>query len=571
MAEVQIEASTRYQQLCAHLAKYNLISTGLEGDQFSATRQRYRDGLNVLSQQRNQQAANAAVPAPLRRLLTNDEANAAPRITDGAISQQPDAGRSHVQNLAMVNAILPLSTRRILSGSRHPEGPVMDISRSFTETLGQRNISPSILRSRYHDDFEEMGMLGRGGYGMVYHVRHRLDNQMYAVKKVPLGAMRLQRIQQRGEVEVQEVLRELRTLAKLDHPNVVRYHNGWIEWIERNVPRTVLQDMDESSAHASLGAEISTGRASRDVVENSTTSQANVVFETSSSHSYRPLTEDPGQGLRRAETRSTLATVIDETLESVDRQFEPSLSIHSNSAAGGIRFSEPTLAIHVQMALSAMTLAEFIAPSSPTALESAIAPLAHCFHIEPTVSILLAILDGLEYLHSEGIVHRDIKPANIFLSPSNQTRASANSVNLNSCTDCQAEKRHPPIRLEVRIGDFGLVTVADPEAGAAHASEAVGTEIYRPLTPSRTRHSSLDIYALGIIAFELAWKFNTSMERMDTLQRLKQGEFLKDFVNEPVKECIASMLAKDGTTVTIPEIRQQLAAVIAGHKYAASS
>ena len=70
----------------------------------------------------------------------------------------------------------------------------------------------------------------------VYRVKHRLDNQVYAVKKIPLSTARLRRIQYRGMIEVDELLREPRTLARLDHPNIVRYHTVWLEYVNASAP-----------------------------------------------------------------------------------------------------------------------------------------------------------------------------------------------------------------------------------------------------------------------------------------------------------------------------------------------
>lgn len=443
--------------------------------------------------------------------------------------------------------------------------------------------SNSMIESRYHSDFEELSTLGRGGYGVVYSVKHRLDNQVYAVKKVPLNTARLRKIQENGVSEVDEILRELRTLARLDHPNIVRYYTGWLELVDP-LQSTVFQSSktegqsvgDRVSESAAVGAEDYDSESIQRIVTESETLESDIVFEHSHQSLFSTVHEpasnelqdsDAGLSLRRIGTKSTLATVSDDTIETVDRDIEPTASVQSGPDEPP--FTEPSLVLHIQMSLHPMTLADLVSPVSPHNGNSGnTPPLVHCHHLEPSIAILTATLDGIEHLHKEGIVHRDLKPANIFLSPTTTSRTPPGAVNLQPCSDCCAEGTSNHIALEVRIGDFGLVTLANSEPGAAPASAAVGTELYRPATSSA--HSpSLDIYALGVIAFELCWKFNTRMERLHCIQQLKQGEFPTGFAErlgkpdhgEKMMECIRAMISRNGETVTIPDIKDMLIAI----------
>jgi translation initiation factor 2-alpha kinase 3 len=302
------------------------------------------------------------------------------------------------------------------------------------------------------------------------------------------------------------------------------------------------------------------------------------LFEDSSAISSRGLSEPPASApdghddnfaLRRVGTKGTTATVsdADDTIETVDRT-EPSFSMQSTSSV--IKFSEPTLALHMQMSLHPMTLADFISPPEDVAGKAP--SLRHCFHIGPSLSIIAAILDGIEYLHSEGIVHRDIKPANIFLGPHNNPRATNGSVDLMLCNDCRQEHAVNPIRLEIRIGDFGLVSVADPANEPSNVSahvqpSNVGTEIYRPVTQEATLvPSALDIYALGIVLFELLCPFSTRMERLHIINKLKEGCYPDKFCNGSegpagIERCISAMLGSEGSDTTVAGIRAMIAAL----------
>lgn len=92
--------------------------------------------------------------------------------------------------------------------------------------FGEAN-SPFATRSAYMDEYNELCLLGKGGYGHVYRVRNHLDNQEYAIKKIVITSQRLQR--SRDQDHIEGLLAEVRTLAKLNHTNIVRYYHGWIE------------------------------------------------------------------------------------------------------------------------------------------------------------------------------------------------------------------------------------------------------------------------------------------------------------------------------------------------------
>jgi len=75
---------------------------------------------------------------------------------------------------------------------------------------------------RYHNEFEELERIGKGGFGEVWRAKNRLDECEYAIKKIPFD-------QTRSEQSIIKILREVQTISRLQHPNVVRYFQSWIE------------------------------------------------------------------------------------------------------------------------------------------------------------------------------------------------------------------------------------------------------------------------------------------------------------------------------------------------------
>lgn len=74
---------------------------------------------------------------------------------------------------------------------------------------------------RYATDFEEIGLVGSGGFGKVYKAKNLLDQVTYAVKKIPLKYQNIATFQKK--------LNEVKALAKLNHANIVQYKAAWLE------------------------------------------------------------------------------------------------------------------------------------------------------------------------------------------------------------------------------------------------------------------------------------------------------------------------------------------------------
>lgn len=77
--------------------------------------------------------------------------------------------------------------------------------------------------SRYQREFHQISLLATGSFGSVYHAIHKLEHRPYAVKKVTFSTTGYY------ADALSLVIREVRCLAQLDHPNCVRYYTSWLE------------------------------------------------------------------------------------------------------------------------------------------------------------------------------------------------------------------------------------------------------------------------------------------------------------------------------------------------------
>lgn len=98
----------------------------------------------------------------------------------------------------------------------------IDYEADYEAALGQ------VGASRYKSDFIELGLLGRGGGGEVVKVRNRLDRRIYAVKKIILESER-GKLAKYGALQNQKLRREVTTISRMTHKNIVRYYQAWVE------------------------------------------------------------------------------------------------------------------------------------------------------------------------------------------------------------------------------------------------------------------------------------------------------------------------------------------------------
>lgn len=132
------------------------------------------------------------------------------------------------------------------------------------------------------------------------------------------------------------------------------------------------------------------------------------------------------------------------------------------------------------------------------------------------MNIALVVSDALQYAHDHGVVHRDIKPGNILVDKSGK----------------------------VKIADFGLAKILH-QTGSDYpltmTNESMGTPYYmapEQRDPSRAVDRRADIYALGVIIYEMLTgeiplgKFRLPSEKCGTNHRL-DGLVLKALEADP--------------------------------------
>ncbi|CAA9958380.1 Eukaryotic translation initiation factor 2-alpha kinase 2 [Pyrenophora teres f. maculata] len=439
---------------------------------------------------------------------------------------------------------------------------------------------PHLQTDRYIREYTELEVVGKGGYGKVFKAKHKLDGSFYAVKRIMVSPTKIARIQEHGPEELESMLEEVRSLARFDHNNIVRYHNAWLEFTTMPTDAaaqpevTLLREdrlLEDRATFPSSVANFDNVHSELDSLmlddpfaRNDHSNGAGIVFEFSEhgveenetrSESVHSSTKGTLKLTRSAKRRdsqasqTTIATISstksrmsvvedveedeDEDIENIPRSHmlyspehttEISDSMMSNSDAPRHLVQKrglgPVLTLNVAMSLCETNLAAYISPERAVSVTPPTAQ--HCFHPCVSLELLNSIVSGVQYLHAQGVVHRDIKPANVFLSLSTARYPPYGSVDLSGCKPCP---KRDCLHMTPRIGDFGLVAALSDSCTAPDAfAKPVGTEFYRPQTSSGI-NEKLDVFALGVVAFEMLQKFGTRMERIAALSELRRGVF----------------------------------------------
>ncbi|XP_051530582.1 eukaryotic translation initiation factor 2-alpha kinase 1 isoform X3 [Myxocyprinus asiaticus] len=172
------------------------------------------------------------------------------------------------------------------------------------------------------------------------------------------------------------------------------------------------------------------------------------------------------------------------------------------------------LMLYIQMQLCERSLKDWIQERNTRTMEELSISQDPCesADCEQALNIFKKILEGVEYIHSRGIMHRDLKPRNIFL--------------------------HGP-ECHVKIGDFGLACkniIMDKHDQLPYNSKTVNTDLSHTrgvgtfvyAAPEQLEGSNYDsmsdMYSIGVIALELFQPFGTEMERVHTLGELRKGQ-----------------------------------------------
>ena len=73
--------------------------------------------------------------------------------------------------------------------------------------------------------FHSIKPISKGGFGKVYQATHSVDGQTYAIKTIPMKFSRDSMVTD----TIINRLKEVRCLARLSHPNIIRYFNSWLD------------------------------------------------------------------------------------------------------------------------------------------------------------------------------------------------------------------------------------------------------------------------------------------------------------------------------------------------------
>ncbi|MFT7802001.1 eIF-2-alpha kinase GCN2 isoform X1 [Arapaima gigas] len=407
--------------------------------------------------------------------------------------------------------------------------------------------------SRYYTEFEELKLLGKGAFGAVIKVQNKLDGCYYAVKRIQVNPTSKQFRRIKGEVTL---------LSRLNHENIVRYYNAWIE--RHEMPSVGVLSNDSSEPQSSPGKLLRH--------ESRTHNELGLPDDVEAEAPPPALSSSVEWSTSIEKSNSAKCSGTDpESSDEEDEEedvFCPSFLPCSSDSESDIVFDNGDCS---RASLSPVNSAKSKGKEAETTESTDAEPpilVAHYLYIQmeycekstlrDTIDkglyqdnsrlwrLFREILDGLAYIHEQGMIHRDLKPVNIFLDSLDHVKIGDFGLATDHPANMAAAK------LETEESGSAVVLKLDP---TDNMTGMVGTALYvGPEVEGNTKatyNQKVDLFSLGIILFEMSYRpMTTASERIAVLSQLRKAtvDFPDDFHEYeigPQRKVIGWLLSHD--------------------------
>ncbi|KAJ3906702.1 hypothetical protein F5879DRAFT_1008704 [Lentinula edodes] len=306
--------------------------------------------------------------------------------------------------LAISNETISTPSTRAPSprtSSRLVEPTLEEVEEETDNSRGRTVFPPGTLAEGYFNAFfKEECKLGMGANGSVFLCAHMLDGNAlghFAVKKIAVGE---------SHSYLLNILREVRLLERLHHPNIITYHHAWLESSQFSsfgpkVPtlHVLMQWADGGSLDDYIDVRL--GREPR---------HGQFFPNPYQSENMDPLNSSSSVHLNLSDASLSGSSSSSTTLPSAAPLTESDL--HSRSAR--IRAFRAFQRASPQERERIRKETQFQqSQSTPDVGQQQTWTPVHLLSAEEVHSIFRDVVEGLAFLHDRSILHLDLKPGNV--------------------------------------------------------------------------------------------------------------------------------------------------------------
>ncbi|XP_078417890.1 eIF-2-alpha kinase GCN2-like isoform X1 [Cetorhinus maximus] len=349
-----------------------------------------------------------------------------------------------------------------------------------------------ILQQKGYTDIE---CIGQGGFSIVYKVFRSLEEKAYAVKCIHLPHSK--------RCAESTFLTEVKILSKLNHRNVVHYHDAWIEELEHPMNIEWTEQAQPDPCDSSYDPILATAPPPCDNSVEWLDSDPNDCQDTGSDVDNQSSIS-PATRCRRPTgfaEGSEVASIVAERCSEIQTTVN-SLKHSDEEHLKKLRF------LFIKMDFCKMTLEKWIENHCHT-----------CFNFKCCSKIIKEMLQGLSYIHSQDVIHRDLKPGNIFIDQDGSVKigdfglsrfctsqgcAEHKTFTSKNKKDVQVELSADNEKLTANIGTYGYLA---PEVRTSHRKTMYD--------------SKADMYSFGMVILDMLFQC-TAQERQKWRDQIGQ-------------------------------------------------